>query len=207
VEDAGEILRWRREPSAGRYQPLRAMARGELEARLAERAARAVDAELVGEVLWIVEVAGEPVGWVRLAVTSREHGLGDIGYTIGEGHRGRGFATAAVRAVLGIAFAPDGVDLWRVEAVAAVGNVASRRVLERAGLRCEGIARGLLVIDGERVDHARYGVLRPEWEARRRGCGERTGGCAKRRWPAVAGGDRARKRDGCQGQGRGGGGG
>jgi ribosomal-protein-alanine N-acetyltransferase len=88
--------------------------------------------------------------------------VGDIGYTIGERHRGRGFATAAVRGVLEIAFAPDGVDLWRVEAVAAVENVASRRVLERAGLRYEGIARGYLVINGERVDHARYAVLRPE---------------------------------------------
>jgi ribosomal-protein-alanine N-acetyltransferase len=52
-----------------------------------------------------------------------------------------------------------------VEAVEAVGNAASRRVLEKTGFRCEGIARGLLVIGGERVDHARYAVLRPEWEA------------------------------------------
>lgn len=167
VEDAGVILRWRREPSAGRFQPLRVVSRGEMEARLAERAARVIDAALAGEVQWIVEAEGEPVGWVRLEVTSREHGVGDIGYTIGERYRGRGFATAAVRRVLGISFAPDGVDLWRVEAVAAVANIASRRVLERAGLRYEGIARSYLVINEERVDHARYAVLRPEWEARR----------------------------------------
>ncbi|MDP9362932.1 MAG: GNAT family N-acetyltransferase, partial [Chloroflexota bacterium] len=56
-------------------------------------------------------------------------------------------------------------DLGRLEAVAAVGNAASRRVLEKADFRAEGVARGLLVIGGKRVDHVRYGLLRDEWAA------------------------------------------
>lgn len=167
--DAGLVAAWRGEPSAGRFMPNRRRTLAEYRAMLAEAAADGIGPGLAGTVRWIVEAGGEPVGWIRLSVTDREHGVGDVGYGIGEAHRGRGHATAAVRATLGIAFGAAGADLGRVEAVAAVGNAASRRVLEAAGFRFEGVARGLLVIGGERVDHARYGVLREEWAAREGG--------------------------------------
>jgi len=160
--DANLMLAWRAEPSTRRYQPLRPLTAADLRARLAEQAGRVVDARLVGDVKWIVVAAtGEPVGWISLRDVNREHQLGAVGYTIGERFRGRGFATAAVRALLPFAF--DAADLARVEAIAAVANTASRRVLERAGFRCEGIARALLAIDGVRVDHARYALLRSDW--------------------------------------------
>ena len=164
-EDAERLAAWRAEPSAGRFQPLRPRPVADLRAQLAAQAPRAIDPRLDGDVLWIVETADGPAGWLSLKDISREHGSGAIGYTIGERCRGRGYASAAVRALLPLAFGGDGADLWRLEAVAAVANAASRRVLERAGFRQEGIARALLVIAGERVDHARYALLRPEWQA------------------------------------------
>jgi ribosomal-protein-alanine N-acetyltransferase len=159
--DAGLIASWRAEPSARRYQPLKPLSADELRVRLEAQAPHAVDHRLDAALWWIVD-AGGPVGWVSLKDINREHGLGAIGYTIGERFRGRGYATAAVRALLRLAFGP--VDLDRIEAIAVVENAASRRVLERAGFRLEGIARAHLVIGGERVDHARYALLRPEWE-------------------------------------------
>ena len=163
-DDAELIEGWRADPGMRRYQPLRQLSLAELRRQLAERTARVVDPGLDGEVQWIVETGQGPVGWVTLKEIGREHGLGEIGYGIGERFRGRGYATAAVRALLPIAFGAESADLWRLEAVAAVENVASRRVLERAGFVFEGVAQGLLVIAGERVDHARYGLLRSDWE-------------------------------------------
>ena len=173
--DATLVLGWRDEPSTGQYMPNLRRTPEEVAARLAERAAPAVDPTLSGTVQWIVEAGGEPVGWVRFTVTDRESAVGEVGYTIGERDRGRGYATAAVRETLAIAFSATGADVARVEAVAAVGNGASRRVLERSGFRFEGVARGLLVIGGERVDHARYGVLRGEWTAEGMGRGVSAG--------------------------------
>jgi len=161
-DDAVTLHRWRAEPTSRRYQPIRPMGVDELRARLAEMAERVVDSYLDGDVQWIVEV-GQPVGWVMLKDIDRDHRSGAIGYTVGAQFHGRGIGTAAVRAVLPLAF--DMVDLARLEAVAAVENHASRRVLENAGFRLEGIARGLLIIDGVRVDHARYGLLRSDWHA------------------------------------------
>ncbi len=131
---------------------------------MAKRAASPLDPTCTTDVQWIVETDEGPVGWVTVELTSREHGIGALGYTIGERFRRRGYATAAVRAVFPLVFVPTALDLWRLEAVAAVDNAASRGVLERTGFGYEGIARALLVIDGVRVDHARYALLRPEWE-------------------------------------------
>ena len=161
--DAELFVGWRSEPSAGRFLPPRRLGVDELRARLAAQP-KIVDPELAGNVWFIVEANGRPVGGMSLKDIQREHGVGAIGYTIGERYRGRGYATAAVRALAALVLSPGAADLWRLEAVAAVENIASRRVLEKAGFRCEGIARSYLVIGGERVDHARYALLRPEWE-------------------------------------------
>ena len=163
--DADLLAEWRAEPGMRRYQPLRLLPVAELRRQLAERAARVIDPRLDGDVQWIVETGEGPAGWITLKDIGREHGLGSIGYAIAERFRGRGYATAAVRALLPLAFGRDRADLWRLEAVAAVENAASRRVLERAGFALEGVARSYLVIARERVDHARYGLLRPDWES------------------------------------------
>jgi ribosomal-protein-alanine N-acetyltransferase len=162
VDDAEFIEGWRAEESARRFQPLRPLAPDELRALLRERSARQISPTAEGEFQWIVETPFGPAGWIGLTTVSREHSIASIGYTIGEAFRGNGFATAAVLALHHNAFDPDQLDFARLEAVAAVENAASRKVLERAGFRLEGIARDYLVINGVRVDHARYGLLRTD---------------------------------------------
>lgn len=162
TDDADLLFAWRAEPSAARFQPLRPTSVEALRARLSERAASALGPDFVGDAQWIIERGGTPTGWITLQVTDREQGVGAIGYTIGEAFRRQGCATAAVRLLIAVAFDPMGADLARLEAVAAVGNRGSQRVLERAGFTREGRARGLLIIAGRRVDHYRYELLRDD---------------------------------------------
>jgi RimJ/RimL family protein N-acetyltransferase len=175
VTDAELILAWRTEPSARRYQPLRQVTLAQLRQTLGERAARPIGPAMTGEVQWLIVAPEGPVGWLTLTVESREHGLASVGYTVGERYRGRGYASAGLRELVSIAFAPRGADLWRLEAVAAVDNAASCRVLEQAGFVREGIARAYLLIDGVRVDHARYALLRDDWQLGERLRRERRG--------------------------------
>jgi RimJ/RimL family protein N-acetyltransferase len=163
-DDAEIIARWRAEPSARRYQPLHQRPLKELRDILTMRGLESISPKAIGESQWIVETQDGDAGWVTVTIVSREHGIASLGYTITEALRGRGYASAAVRALLPCVFRPDKLDLYRFEAVATIDNAASRRVLERAGFRFEGIAREYLVIGGVRVDHARYALLRPEWE-------------------------------------------
>ncbi len=165
--DAEMMLGWRTEPSASRFQPLLPLTAADLRSLLAETADLPLDPRFAGRTRWIVEANRQPVGTISLTVESREHGLGAIGYGIGDRHRGNGYATDAVRALLPLAFSPDGADLWRLEAVAATDNETSRRVLERCSFQLEGIARSYFLIRGRRVDHARYAILREEWEQTR----------------------------------------
>lgn len=167
ADDAEMVADWRSEASARRYQPLRVMPLEELREQLAKRGKNEITPESDGEFQWIIETADGPLGWIGLTMISREHGLATIGYTIAEAFRGKGYATAAVKAVQPIAFDPNQFDLDRLEAVAALDNIASQKVLERAGFSFEGIARAYLVVNGERLDHARYAVLREEFRLRK----------------------------------------
>lgn len=86
---------------------------------------------------------------------------GTLGYWVGQPHAGRGVGTTAVRAMLAYAFGP--LKLHRVEAACLPTNYASRRVLEKAGFRHEGLARAYLKINGRWADHLLFGVLNTEF--------------------------------------------
>lgn len=82
---------------------------------------------------------------------------GTLGYWIGWPFAGRGHGTEAVRAMIGYAF--DELNLHRVEAACVPDNLASRRVLEKAGFALEGQARAYLKINGAWADHLLFGVV------------------------------------------------
>ncbi len=83
-----------------------------------------------------------------------------VGYFIRSAANGRGHATSAVRAMLGIAFGELG--LHRVEAGTLVHNVRSQRVLERNGFVRFGLAPQYLRIAGRWQDHVLFQVLNPD---------------------------------------------
>ncbi|MFI6128908.1 GNAT family N-acetyltransferase [Micromonospora sp. NPDC051141] len=92
-----------------------------------------------------------------LTVTSVAHRRGEVGYAVRTAHRGTGIGTEITRLLLDLAFA--GVGLHRVEATVQPDHVASRRVLEKAGLHAEGVSRDHLLVRGVWRDSARYAVL------------------------------------------------
>lgn len=89
---------------------------------------------------------------------------GEIGYWTHPDARGTGLTSEAARLVTAHGF--EAFELAVVRGVAAVENVASRRVLESVGMRLAGVERlGTRIRTGP-VDAARYDVLRDEWAAR-----------------------------------------
>jgi len=91
----------------------------------------------------------------------------EVGYWIHPAARGRGVATEATRLAVRHGFIPEGdggLGLQRVRAVAAVGNAASRRVLEKAGLSVQGHERRLVTLEGGvRADAVILDVLAEEF--------------------------------------------
>jgi RimJ/RimL family protein N-acetyltransferase len=82
---------------------------------------------------------GALIGAIGLTPDSRLE-TAELGYWIGVPYWGRGYATEAVRAIIPYGFAELG--LHRIQAQHFTGNPASGRVMERAGMRYEGIRRG-----------------------------------------------------------------
>jgi len=113
---------------------------------------------------WTVinEETGEKAGIVSFDKLDLEHKIGRIGYTISKKFWGRGFGTAAVAALIQKIFLES--DIERIEADCSIHNPASVRILEKNGFGLEGIKRSYLQIDGQRVDHFSFGLLRFDWE-------------------------------------------
>ncbi|MHB8430512.1 MAG: GNAT family N-acetyltransferase [Acidimicrobiales bacterium] len=89
---------------------------------------------------------------------------GSIGYWIDERLAGYGYTPEAVVVILQFAF--ETLRLHRAEVAIIPRNVASRQVVEKLGIRSEGIALGFLEINGAWEDHVRYAITAEEWERR-----------------------------------------
>jgi [ribosomal protein S5]-alanine N-acetyltransferase len=87
-----------------------------------------------------------------------------VGYWVDEAMAGQGLAPEATVAVLRFAF--EELGLHRVEIAIVPRNRASRRVVEKLGLREEGVAVRYLEIDGHWEDHVRYAMTAEEWTVR-----------------------------------------
>jgi RimJ/RimL family protein N-acetyltransferase len=96
-----------------------------------------------GRLLPLVAVdsrSGELLGGGTLHHLDAERAIIEIGYWLYPRARGRGIATRVARALAEHALA---LGVQRVAAYVNVGNVASERVLERAGFTREGAVRSM----------------------------------------------------------------
>ncbi len=104
------------------------------------------------------EEDGALVGGVTLSNVRRGVAqAASLGYWSGEPFAGKGYMTAAVKALLRFAF--EELELHRIEAACQPENAASRAVLTKAGFAQEGQARAYLKINGQWRDHVLFGRI------------------------------------------------
>lgn len=108
-----------------------------------------------------IEVDGCPVGSIGLFRGSDVYRKSaELGYWLAEGFWGRGIMTRAVRQICRTGFADW--DILRIYAEPFARNTGSRRVLEKAGFRLEGILYRSVFKWGEVFDSCIYALLRPD---------------------------------------------
>ncbi|WP_129658549.1 GNAT family N-acetyltransferase [Rothia halotolerans] len=110
-----------------------------------------------GSLNLVVEHQGVPVGDVLLWFTDREHRVAEMGWVLDPAHGGRGLASEAVGAVLGLAF--DHYGVHRVAAQMDARNLASARLARRVGMRQEAHLRQDWWSKGEWTDTLVFGML------------------------------------------------
>lgn len=100
-------------------------------------------------------VDGRAVGVIGLTVQTDIHRWSaEIGYWLGAAYWGKGIATAAVRSLT--AWGMDHLGFVRLFAMPFAHNIASCRVLEKAGYVREGIMRKSATKDGQLLDQVLY---------------------------------------------------
>jgi RimJ/RimL family protein N-acetyltransferase len=119
---------------------------------------------------WAAEenATGSFAGWMGLQVKEdRPSGDAELGYRLRRAVWGRGFATEGSRALVALAFADVGVQ--RVWAETMAVNKASRRVMEKVGLR---FVRTFHLqfddpVDGTEFGEVEYALTRADYEETR----------------------------------------
>jgi [ribosomal protein S5]-alanine N-acetyltransferase len=100
-------------------------------------------------------------GWVYWNVV---HNRAEIGYALSRSFWNKGLMTEAVEKVIDFGF--NHMNLNRVEARCNVVNGGSERVMQKVGMKYEGLVREQMLIKGSYVNIKMYSILNQEWKAR-----------------------------------------
>lgn len=103
----------------------------------------------------------EMIGDIGIHFSRDGDGQAEIGYTLSPLHQGKGYATEAVKAILGYLFHELGMH--RVTASVDPRNTPSAAVLTRLCFRQEAHFKKSIFMDGEWVDDCVYAMLEEEW--------------------------------------------
>jgi len=152
-EDLPLIGEWRNSPSfQGKYNLLIQESKDEL--------AKRYDTFRPDEKWFVMEKKdGTKIG---LIVLELEGGVQEIGYGITPNERGKDYCTEAVKIAVDYLFLSK--PIVRIQAHTNVNNIASQRVMEKAGFRREGVVRKRIFMRGEWKDEFLYSILREEWK-------------------------------------------
>jgi ribosomal-protein-alanine N-acetyltransferase len=118
-----------------------------------------------GGIRWGLTLTGDDtiIGTAGFPGIDAETYRARIGYNLAYAHWGRGLATEAVRALVGLGFAQ--LQLHRIEATTNLDNTGSMRVLAKVGFTEEGILRDYVYWRemGVFYDARLYSLLRREY--------------------------------------------
>ncbi len=113
----------------------------------------------------IEKSSGCLIGAVEIAVGGYKDLNGMLGYCYSRKSWERGIGTEAAGVLIKYGF--ESLGLHRIWADCDALNYGSQRVLEKNGMRREGLFKKKSFIKGEWRDDLHYAILREEWEARR----------------------------------------
>ncbi|MGI6378020.1 GNAT family N-acetyltransferase [bacterium] len=112
---------------------------------------------------WVIELKkkSEAIGIFVTPSRSDSDFTIEVGWALGSNYWGKGYAAEALRAVIKFFFTEIGYN--RITAAHFVGHDSSGLVMEKAGMRYEGMRRQEVFYRGQFIDTENYYILREEW--------------------------------------------
>jgi ribosomal-protein-alanine N-acetyltransferase len=103
------------------------------------------------------------IGTAGFESYSVPHKTASIGYAVGFEYWNKGYTTEAVKKIISFGFSM--LKLNRIEAVCDVNNGASARVMEKSGMKFEGVQRSRIIsAEGRIHDVKGYAIIRSDIE-------------------------------------------
>ena len=165
--DLDDLHAWRRHPAYRRYLPMPKQTRGEVKAELDAVLRDQIDHRRLRYLLAVVErPGGRLIGEAILKVApTLSHRQAEIGWAVAENAKGKGYAPEIDGALLAAAFGK--LRLHRVFALCSIGNEPSRRVMQKLGMREEGLLREHFRARDRWWSSHLYGTLRTDYRKKR----------------------------------------
>ncbi|MGH3446579.1 MAG: GNAT family N-acetyltransferase [Nocardioidaceae bacterium] len=166
-DDLQAMLTYYADPDVARYLLEEPWTQEYAEAQLTKRIARQHIGAPDQALALVVERDGAVIGDVAMWPADKTLSVAELGWVIHPDAGGKGFATEAVLAVIGLAFGHYGMH--RVKAQLDARNTPSARMCERLGMTKEAHLRQDWWSKGEWTDTAVYGLLAAELDGGRDG--------------------------------------
>lgn len=157
MDDAELVHSWRSDPEAAHHMGIWPKSL----TALRERIERDIEDGDRDDFL-ILSPDGTPVGHVALTSQDIVDGAAEVELMLAARHRGHGYGTAALDAMVDLAFGE--LPMYRLTAYTHTDNAPALAVLAKSGFTQEGISRAACLHRGRRHDVAVFSLLRHEWE-------------------------------------------
>lgn len=165
MDDAAPVWLWQRDPAVSHWLTVSAPDEDAFADGWRTSLPQVVVAELDGRIVATGKVEVQNAWSQAEAILGARDQQAELGWTVDPGVQGRGIGTEVARELLPLAF--DGVGVHRVIALCIADNAASWRIMEKIGMRREGVfVADALHRDGHWVDSMAYALLADEWRAR-----------------------------------------
>ena len=106
----------------------------------------------------------QPIGECGFHTWNSTHKRAELYYLLrNDSHKRKGFMTEALSEVIRYGF--ENMNLNRIQALIADGNIPSKKLLQRNGFSFEGTMREDYVVDGKSEDSNCYSLLKHKWQA------------------------------------------
>ena len=109
---------------------------------------------------------GRLVGTIGYMDYSEDNACVEVGYSLARWLWNGGYMTEALSRVIAYTF--ETMDVNRIEAQHELDNPASGRVMEKCGMKKEGVLRQRLYNKGKFVDVALWAILREDYERQKK---------------------------------------
>ncbi|HHW90622.1 MAG TPA: GNAT family N-acetyltransferase [Clostridiales bacterium] len=129
------------------------------------RARKSADNDYLGDYAVVLKETGQLIGGCGLFLISKQDREYMIGYCLRRDKWGMGFAQELAKALCHVAFKI--LDAHRVVATCDIQNAPSYNVMEKIGMKREGVFQKRRLIKDEWRDECYYALLKEDWQTMR----------------------------------------